>query len=78
VIFGRLSLSLEVAFGSRYKLITRVVGSLIAVAVVGHYGNTTGSALLPLFAALSAFPSAFDDGLGGHELTTIGGRSYVT
>jgi hypothetical protein len=74
VVFGRPCLPLEVAIGSHYELLTGVVGSLIA----GHYGNTTVSTLLPLFAALSAFPGSFHGGLGGHGLTTIGGSSHVT
>jgi hypothetical protein len=78
VVFGRLSLLLEVAFDSHYKLITRVIGSLIAVVVAGHHGNAIGSTLLPLLAAFSAFSGAFGSGLGGHGPTTIGDRSHVT
>jgi hypothetical protein len=65
VIFGRPGLSLETAFGSYYELLTGVTGFLIAITVIGHYGNATGSALLSLLATLSAFPGAFDGGLGG-------------
>jgi hypothetical protein len=78
VVFGRSSLPLEVMFDGRYELLTGVVGSLIAVVVIGHYGNAMGSALLPLFATLSTFPGAFDGGLGGHGSTTVGDLSRVT
>jgi hypothetical protein len=74
VVFGHLSLSLEVTFGIGYELLTGVVSSLIVVAVAGHYGNVTGSALLPLFVALNAF----DGGFRGCGLTTIGGRCCIT
>jgi hypothetical protein len=49
VVFGRLSLLLEVMFDSRYELLTRVVGSLIAIAIAGHYGNATGQRFCPFF-----------------------------
>jgi hypothetical protein len=78
VVFGQPSLTLEVAFGNRYELLTGVVGSLIAVPFADHYGNTMMSALLPLFATLSAFLGSFRGGLGGHSPTTIGGSSHVT
>jgi hypothetical protein len=45
VVFGRLILSLEVTFGSRYEPVVGVVGFLIVVAIAGHYGNATGSVL---------------------------------
>jgi hypothetical protein len=78
VVFGRSSLPLEVVFDGRYELLAGVVGSLIAVVVIGHYGNAMGSALLPLFATLSTFPGAFDGGLGGRGSTTVGDLSRVT
>jgi hypothetical protein len=78
VVFGRPGLSLEVTFGSRYELVTRVVDSLIVVAIAGHHGNTTVSTLLPLLAILSAFLGALHGGLGGRGPATIGSRSRVT
>jgi hypothetical protein len=42
MIFGQLSLALEVTSGSRYALLTEVVSFLIANAIVGSYGNVTG------------------------------------
>jgi hypothetical protein len=78
VVFGQPSLPLVVTFGSCYELLTRVVSSLVIVAIAGHHGNATGSALLPLLTTLSAFPGTFDGGLGGCGLATIGGRSRVT
>jgi hypothetical protein len=74
VIFGRLSLSLEMAFSSRYELLARVTGFLIT----GHYGNEMGSALWSLLAILSAFLGAIDGGLGGCGPTIVGSRSHVT
>jgi hypothetical protein len=55
MIFGRLSLSLEVAFDSCYELVAGVVVFLIAVPITGHHGNVTGPALLSLLPTLSAF-----------------------
>jgi hypothetical protein len=54
VVFGWPSLALEVTFNSPYELLAGVVGFLIAVAVVGHYDNMMGSALLHLLATLSS------------------------
>jgi hypothetical protein len=42
MIFGQLSLALEVTSGSRYALLTEVASFLIANAIVGSYGNVTG------------------------------------
>jgi hypothetical protein len=78
VVFGRPSLPLEVSFDSRYELLIGVVSFLIVVAVASHYGNVMGSTLLPLLAALSAFPGTFDGGLGGCGPATIGGCSRIS
>jgi hypothetical protein len=78
VVFGQPSLPLEVTFDSRYEPLTGAVDFLTAVAVAGQYGNATGSALLSLLATHTAFPSAFDGGLGGHDSASVGGRSRVT
>jgi hypothetical protein len=78
MVFRRLSLPLEVTFSSRYELLAGVVGFLIVIAVAGLYGNVAGSVLLPLLAALSAFPGTFDSGLGGHGPAMFGGRSRIT
>jgi hypothetical protein len=71
MIFGHPSLAIEVMFGSRYTLLNRVVGSLVATAIAGYYGDVMGSPLLPLLAALSAIPSTLDSGLGGCSSATI-------
>jgi hypothetical protein len=78
VIFRRPSLSLEMAFDSHHELLAGVTGFLNAVAITGHYGNATGLAFLSLLATLSAFPVAFDGGLGGCGPTIVGSRSRVT
>jgi hypothetical protein len=78
VVFGRLSLSLEVTLGSRYEPLTGGIGFLTAVIVAGHYGNVMGSVLLLLLAARSTFHGAFDGGLDGRSPATAGGRSCVS
>jgi hypothetical protein len=78
VVFGWASLPLEVVLGSYYEPFTGALGFLTAVVVAIHYGNKTGSALLPLLATLSAFPSTFDGGLGERSPTIAGSRSHVT
>jgi hypothetical protein len=78
VVFGWASLPLEVVLGSCYEPLTGTLGFLTAFAVAIHYGNKMGSALLPLLATLSAFPSTFDGGLGERGPTIVGGRSHVT
>jgi hypothetical protein len=78
VVFGQPILPLEVMFSSRYEPLTKVVGFVTAVAVVGHYGDAMGSVLLSLLAILRAFPDAFDGGLGGHGQATTGDRSRIS
>jgi hypothetical protein len=78
VVLGRPSLSLEVAFNSRYEPLTGAIGSLTAVAVAGYYGNVTGSQFLPLLATLSAFPAAFDGALCSCGPATTGGCSRIS
>jgi hypothetical protein len=75
MIFGRLSLALEVMFSSRYTLLNGVVGFLVATA--GYYGDVMGSPLLSLLATLSAVPSTLDSGLGGCSSATISSRFSV-
>jgi hypothetical protein len=48
MIFGRPSLALEVAFGSRYALVVGVSGFLVAALIASYYGGVMGSLLLPL------------------------------
>jgi hypothetical protein len=45
MIFGRLSLLLEVSFGSRYTVLVGVAGFLITTFVPGCYGDVMGSSL---------------------------------
>jgi hypothetical protein len=78
VVFGRPSLPLEFAFGSRYEPLAGVVGFHTIVAVVGHYGDAMGSTLLTLLASLSTFPGAFDGGLGRHGSATSSDHFRVT
>jgi hypothetical protein len=77
MIFGRPSLALEVVFGGRYTLLIGVTGSLVATTVVGYCGDVMGSLLLPLLAALSAFPGALDGILGGCGSATISGHFRI-
>jgi hypothetical protein len=77
MIFGHLSLALEVMFSSRYTLLNGVVGSLVATAIASYYGNVMGSPLLSLLAAFSAVPSTLDSGLGGCSSATINSRFSV-
>jgi hypothetical protein len=69
MIFGKLSLVLEVAFGSCYALLIGVTCFLIVDAIAGYYGDAMGSPLLPRLATLSTFPGT----LGGYGSTTISG-----
>jgi hypothetical protein len=80
LVFGWPSLPLEVTFGSRCKPLAGVIGllAIVVVAVASHHGTMMGSALLPLLAALSAFPGAFDGGLSGHCPAIAGGRFHIT
>jgi hypothetical protein len=71
MIFGWPSLVLEVMFGGRYTLLILVTDSLVVTTVVGYCGDVMGSLLLPLVAALSAFPGALDGILGGCSSATI-------
>jgi hypothetical protein len=64
MIFGRPRLVIEVMLGSRYALLSRVTGFLIATAITGYYGDPMRSSLLPFLAAYGTFPSALNDGLG--------------
>jgi hypothetical protein len=77
MIFGWLSLLLKVMLGSRCALLAAVADFLIAMDIAGYYNNAIGSLLLPLLAALSAFPGTYDSGLGGYGPATIGGHSHV-
>jgi hypothetical protein len=77
MIFGCLSLPLEVVFDSRYELLTGVASFLIAAATAGCYGDMTKSPLLPLLATLNAFSSSFDGGFGERGPTTVGRHSHV-
>jgi hypothetical protein len=76
MIFGWLSLLLKVMLGSRCALLAAVADFLIAMDIAGYYNNVIGL-LLPLLAALSAFPGTYDSGLGGYGPATIGGHSHV-
>jgi hypothetical protein len=77
MIFGRLSLLLKVMLGSRCALLAAVADFLIAIDIAGYYNDVIGSLLLPLLAALSAFPGAYDSGLSGYGPATVGGHSRV-
>jgi hypothetical protein len=67
----------EVAFYSRYTLLTEIASFLVAAAVAGLYGNATGSLLLPFLAARSAFPGTLNGGLGGCGSAIISGCFHV-
>jgi hypothetical protein len=73
MIFGRSSLALEVAFDSRYALLTGVISFLIT----DKYGDMTRSLLLPLLATLSTFPGALGGGLGGYGLIIVSAHFRV-
>jgi hypothetical protein len=77
MIFGQSGLALKIAFGSHYILLIRVAGSLVATAIAGYYGDAMRSPLLPLLAALSAFPGALGGALGGCGSATISTRCCV-
>jgi hypothetical protein len=77
MIFGWPRLVLEVMFGSRYTLLTRVAGFLIATTVAGYYGDTTGLPLLPFLATLGTFRSTLNGGLGWCGSATAGGHFCV-
>jgi hypothetical protein len=77
MIIGRPSLALEVTLGSRYALLIGVVGCLVAATIASYYGDVMGSPLLPLLAALSSIPGAFDGGLGGCGSATFSGRFCI-
>jgi hypothetical protein len=77
MLFGRLSLALEVMFDSRHTVLIGVTGSLVATAVVSYHGEAMGLPHLSLLATLSTFPSALDGGLGGCDSTTISDRFRV-
>jgi hypothetical protein len=55
IIFGQLSLPLEVELGSRYTLLIRVIGFLIAAATIGCYDDMMGSLFLPFLPPLMPF-----------------------
>jgi hypothetical protein len=55
IIFGQLSLPLEVVLSSRYTLLARVVGFLIAVATIGCYDDMMGSLFDPFLPPLMPF-----------------------
>jgi hypothetical protein len=71
-------LPLEIAFGSRYELIARVVGFIPAISVNGHSSEVTWSVLLPHLSALSTLSGSFDGGLSGHGPAIAGGRFCTT
>jgi hypothetical protein len=76
IIFGQQHLAFEVAFGRCYTLLAWVTGSLIIVtidAIAGYYDDVMGSSLLPFVAAIGAFPSALNGGLGWYGSATTGG-----
>jgi hypothetical protein len=77
MIFGLLSLALEVMLGSHYALLFGVADFLIVDAVAGYYGDVMALSLLPLLATLSTFPGAHGSGLGGYGSATIIGRFHV-
>jgi hypothetical protein len=78
LVFGRLVLPLEIAFDSRYELLTGVVGFLPTIAIANHYSEMMWSVLLPLLSTLSALSSAFDSGLSGRSPAAADGRFHVT
>jgi hypothetical protein len=55
MIFGRLSLALEVTFRSRYALLANVVGFLIIVVIAGYYGDMMGHRFCPFLLPLAPF-----------------------
>jgi hypothetical protein len=71
MIFGWLSLLLEVMFGSRYACLARVIGSLISATVTNYNSDAVGLSLLPLLVALSALPGTLDGGLGGRDCSRV-------
>jgi hypothetical protein len=55
MIFGRLSLALEVTFGSCHTLLTGITGFLITDAIAGFYGDATGHHSCPFLPHLAPF-----------------------
>jgi hypothetical protein len=55
MIFGRLSLALEVMFGSCHALLTGITGFLITDAIAGFYGDATGHHFCPFLPHLAPF-----------------------
>jgi hypothetical protein len=55
LIFARLSLALEVTFGSYYALLTGVTSFLVIATIAGYYVDAMGSLLLPFFLPLARF-----------------------
>jgi hypothetical protein len=64
MIFGWPRLLLEVVLNNRYALLVRITGFITIAAATGHYGDATGSSLLPLLLTHNAFSGAFDGGFG--------------
>jgi hypothetical protein len=73
MVLGWLCLVHEVTFSGRYAVLTRVAGFLVIAAIAGYYGDTTGLALLPFLATLSAL----NGGLGWCSSATISGRVHI-
>jgi hypothetical protein len=78
VVLGRMSLSCEITFSSRYEPPIGVISFLSVVAIAGHCSKVTRSVLLPLLIALSVFSGALDGGLSGSIPATISSFSRVT
>jgi hypothetical protein len=55
MIFGWLSLSLEVMLSNCYTLLVRVTGFLVAAAAAGRYGDAMGSSLCSFLPPLTPF-----------------------
>jgi hypothetical protein len=54
-----------------------VVSDVVMSSSTDFYGDATGAPLLPLFAALGAFPGTLDGSVGGLNPTTFSGHSPV-
>jgi hypothetical protein len=70
-------LTLEIMFGCRDILLTRVIIFLIVTIISGRNGDMLRVSLLPLLAALGTLLSAIDGGLERCYSATAGGYFHV-
>jgi hypothetical protein len=65
-------LAFDVTLSGRGILLIGLVSFLVIIVIAGHNYNALGAPLLPLFAALGAFPSALNDDFGWVCLAAVG------